>query len=56
MKQSAWYSIIKLLDSIDPVWHARLYMAENVTYMQTITPGKQIKSVLQKWQLQSLSS
>ena len=40
MKQSAWYSIIKLLDSIDPVWHARLYMAEKAAEMLTRTHGK----------------
>ena len=40
MKQSAWYSIIKLLDSIDPVWHARLYMAEKAAEMLTRTHGE----------------
>ena len=40
LKQSAWYSIIKLLDSIEAVWHARLYMAEKVAEMLTRTHGK----------------
>ena len=40
MKQSDWYTIIKMLDRIDPVWHARLYMAEKVAEMLTRTHGK----------------
>ena len=48
MKQNAWYSIIKLLDSIDPVWHARLYMAEKAAEMLTRTYGKKIKERIQK--------
>ena len=43
MKQSAWYSIIKLLDHNDPVWHARFYMAEKVAEMLTRTHGKKTK-------------
>ena len=29
-----------MLDSIDPVWHARLYMAEKTAEMLTKTQGK----------------
>ena len=43
MKQSAWYSIIKLLDSIDCVWHARLFMAEKVAEMLTRAHGRNTK-------------
>ena len=33
LKQSSWYSIIKLLHSVDSVWHARKYMAEEIANM-----------------------
>ncbi len=55
MKQSAWYSIIKLLGRIDTVWHARSYMAEKAAEMLTRAHGEK-RSVLQKWQLQFWSS
>ena len=43
MKQSAWYSIIKLLHEVDQVWHARRYMAEQVADMLSRSEGKKAK-------------
>ena len=64
MKQSAWYSIIKLLDGVDRVWHARLYMAEKVAELLTRAHGRQTRqritevaaSVLEFMQNQGLSA
>ena len=43
LKQSAWYSITKLLRSTDTVWHARRYMAEEVADMLLKSKGKKAK-------------
>ena len=42
-KSSAWYCIIKLLMSVDKVWHARRYMAEEVADMLLKSQGKKAK-------------
>ena len=42
MKQSSWYSIVKLIHKQDHVWHARRWQAERVAQLLTGNKGKQI--------------
>ena len=42
MKQSSWYSIVKLIYRQDRVWHARRWQAERVAQLLTGNKGKQI--------------
>ena len=43
LKQCSWYSIIKLLNEVDTVWHARKYMAEEVANMLLKSKSKKAK-------------
>ena len=43
LKQCSWYSIIKLLNTVDPVWHARKYMAEEVADQLLRSQSKKAK-------------
>ena len=40
MKQSSWYSIVKLIHRQDRVWHARRWQAERVAQLLTGNKGK----------------
>ena len=42
MKQSSWYSVVKLIHRQDRVWHARRWQAERVAQLLTGNKGKQI--------------
>ena len=46
MKQSSWYSIVKLISKHDKVWHARRWQAERVALLLTGNKGKQIETDL----------
>ena len=48
MKQSSWYSIVKLIARQDGVWHARRWQAERVAQLLTGNKGKQIVTDLVK--------
>ena len=46
MKQSAWYSIIATINIIDPKWHARRHMTEQVAAHLRRTGAKSSKAVV----------
>ena len=46
MKQSSWYSIIKICNRQDHVWHARRWQAERVAQLLTGSKGKLIATQL----------
>jgi hypothetical protein len=45
MRQSSWFSIIKLIDQHDPVFHARRYHAEQVAELFGSRPGGKADAV-----------